>query len=435
MDHLSDILSSFFVNPNNIKKHSREKKKIRTEIATQTEIDTVTVQDELLLEKVGPKPSKEEATVKEATVKEATVKEATVKEATVKEATVKEATVKEESVKEASVKEELLLEKVGPKPSKEEATVKEATVKEATVKEATVKEETVKEETVKEELLLEKVGSKPSKEEKTVEEKTVEEKTVEEKTVEEKTVEEKTVEEKTVEEKTVEEKTVEEGKGSIYSNLSSDTTSDEIPELRKYILKPSDFYKRNMMIINKDFENSILILSEILHKLSIMKHVGEIFDSNVYITSTDEHKSSYKQILLNNPHLYFTDMHVKNKLDKVKVKGLNESRSIHIIDNELLSTIDAKEFEYLINNDVLLIIIAKDDDKNAITTYDLLTSNKILIHKLYGLKTIQKNFYKIFIKYICKEQVSTFENYYKMINDENLDIKYLILKNDELRYN
>ena len=380
MDHLSDILSSFFVNPNNIKKHSREKKKIRTEIATQTEIDTVTVQDELLLEKVGPKPSKEEATVKEATVKEATVKE-------------------------------------------------------ATVKEATVKEETVKEETVKEELLLEKVGSKPSKEEKTVEEKTVEEKTVEEKTVEEKTVEEKTVEEKTVEEKTVEEKTVEEGKGSIYSNLSSDTTSDEIPELRKYILKPSDFYKRNMMIINKDFENSILILSEILHKLSIMKHVGEIFDSNVYITSTDEHKSSYKQILLNNPHLYFTDMHVKNKLDKVKVKGLNESRSIHIIDNELLSTIDAKEFEYLINNDVLLIIIAKDDDKNAITTYDLLTSNKILIHKLYGLKTIQKNFYKIFIKYICKEQVSTFENYYKMINDENLDIKYLILKNDELRYN
>ena len=415
MDHLSDILSSFFVNPNNIKKHSREKKKIRTEIATQTEIDTVTVQDELLLEKVGPKPSKEEATVKEATVKEATVKEATVKEATVKEATVKEATVKEESVKEASVKEELLLEKVGPKPSKEEATVKEATVKEATVKEATVKEatvkeETVKEETVKEELLLEKVGSKPSKEE-------------------------KTVDEKTVEEKTVEEKTVEEGKGSIYSNLSSDTTSDEIPELRKYILKPSDFYKRNMMIINKDFENSILILSEILHKLSIMKHVGEIFDSNVYITSTDEHKSSYKQILLNNPHLYFTDMHVKNKLDKVKVKGLNEPRSIHIIDNELLSTIDAKEFEYLINNDVLLIIIAKDDDKNAITTYDLLTSNKILIHKLYGLKTIQKNFYKIFIKYICKEQVSTFENYYKMINDENLDIKYLILKNDELRYN
>ena len=327
MDHLSDILSSFFVNPNNIKKHSREKKKIRTEIATQTEIDTVTVQDE---------------TVKEELL---LVKEETVKEATVKEATVKEATVKEETVKEATVKEE--------------------TVKEETVKEATVKEE----------------------------------------------------------------------KGSIYSNLSSDITSNEIPELRKYILKPSDFYKRNMMIINKDFENSILILSEILHKLSIMKHVGEIFDNNVYITSTDEHKSSYKQILLNNPHLYFTDIHVKNKLDKVKVKGLNELRSIHIIDNELLSTIDAKEFEYLTNNDVLLIIIAKDDDKNAITTYDLLTSNKILIHKLNGLKTIQKNFYKIFIKYICKEQVSTFENYYKMINDENLDIKYLILKNVELRYN
>ena len=45
MDQLSDILSSFFVNPNNKKKSSREKKKSRTEIATQTEIDTITVKD------------------------------------------------------------------------------------------------------------------------------------------------------------------------------------------------------------------------------------------------------------------------------------------------------------------------------------------------------------------------------------------------------
>ena len=359
MDQLSDILSSFFVNPNNKKKSSREKKKSRTEIATQTEIDTITVKD--------TEPTVKEPTVKEPTVDtEPTVKEPTVKEPTVKEPTVKEPTVKEPTVKEPTVDTE--------------PTVKEPTVKEPTVKEPTVKEPTVKEPTV---------DTEP---------------------------------------------TVKESKGSIYSDLSSDNTSEDIL-LRKYILKPSDFHKKNIMIINKDFESSIIVLSEILYKLSIMKNINKIFSSNVYITSTDEHKSIYKQILLNNPHLYFTDLNVKNKLDKSKLKYLDELRTIHIIDNELLSTIDAKEFEYLLNNDVLLIIMAKDDDKNAITTYDLLTSNKILIHKLYGSKTIQKNFYKIFIKYICKEQVSTFENYYKMINNENLDIKYLILKNDELRYN
>ena len=113
-----------------------------------------------------------------------------------------------------------------------------------------------------------------------------------------------------------------------------------------------------MMIINKDFESSILILSEILRKLSIMKCVDTIFDSNVYITSTDEHKSIYKQILLNNPHLYFTDIHVKNKLDKIHFKTLNESRTIHIIDNELLSSIEPNDFQYLLDDNVLLIIIS-----------------------------------------------------------------------------
>ena len=381
MDQLSDILSSFFVNPNNKKKSSREKKKSRTEIATQTEFDTFN-EASVIEEKEVTVKEETQATVKEET--QATVLEET--KATVLEEN--QATVKEETqatVKEASVKEETqasVLEET-------KATVKEATVKEASVLEASVKEATVKEATVLEE-------NQASENEASEKRSTV----------------------------------------KPYSDLSSDTTSEEeIPELKKYILKPSDFYKKNMMIINKDFESSILILSEILRKLSIMKCVDTIFDSNVYITSTDEHKSIYKQILLNNPHLYFTDIHVKNKLDKIHFKTLNESRTIHIIDNELLSSIEPNDFQYLLDDNVLLIIISKDDDKNAVTTYDLLTSNKILIHRLGGSKMMQKNFYKIFIKYVCKEQVSNFENYYKMINDENLDIKYLILKNDELRYN
>ena len=140
-------------------------------------------------------------------------------------------------------------------------------------------------------------------------------------------------------------------------------------------------------------------------------------------------------MLLDNPYLYFTNFNVKNKLDKSKIKDLGKLRTICILDNELLSTIDQDDFRLLLNKEVLLIIMANDDDKNAVTTYDLLNSNKILIHKLNKLKMMQKNFYKIFIKYVCKEQISNFENYYNITNDENLDMKYLILKNNELRYN
>ena len=126
---------------------------------------------------------------------------------------------------------------------------------------------------------------------------------------------------------------------------------------------------------------------------------------------------------------------MKNKLDKGKIKELDKTRTIYILDNELLSNINNEDFQFLLDKNVLLIIMTNDDDRNAVAMYDLLGLNKILIHKINKLKMIQKKFYKNFIKYICKEQVSNFEKYYDIINDENLDIKYLVLKNNELRYN
>mgnify|MGYP000710459352 FL=1 len=46
---------------------------------------------------------------------------------------------------------------------------------------------------------------------------------------------------------------------------------------------------------------------------------------------------------------------------------------------------------------------------------------------------LQKRFYKNFIKKHFKDLL--FDQYYNKVNNENIDIKYVILKNDELRYN
>ena len=104
---------------------------------------------------------------------------------------------------------ELLLEKVGPKPSKPEEETEEEEIPE-TITEPEITEE---------ELLLEKVGPKPSKPEEETEEEITEEETTEEEIPEEEITEEETTEEEIPEEETTEEEITEE-----------ETTEEEIPE-------------------------------------------------------------------------------------------------------------------------------------------------------------------------------------------------------------
>ena len=65
--------------------------------------------------------------------------------------------------------------------------------------------------------------------------------------------------------------------------------------------------------------------------------------------------------------------------------------------------------------------------------------SKLLIHSKNKIKQMQNLFYKTIIKKICYDQsiayTKNFEDYYSMINDENLDVKYIVLKDNELRYN
>ena len=57
----------------------------------------------------------------------------------------------------------------------------------------------------------------------------------------------------------------------------------------------------------------------------------------------------------------------------------------------------------------------------------------IIIHKLYKSKTLQKTVYKNYINPITK--MFDYETFSKNINEENLDIKNLVVKDEMLKYN
>ena len=242
-------------------------------------------------------------------------------------------------------------------------------------------------------------------------------------------------------------------KDDIYSDLSSLQSNkenkieddkieddkiedDKIEEknFKKYILKPSEFYKKNIMIINDNINDNISFLGDFLYKLSMMKDVTSIYDDDIHIISSIGNKKLYKQMLLDNPYLYFTNFDVKQTLTKKKINELdsNSRRTIYIIDNDILKH-STDVLQTLLDKNIQVIIISNDDDKTSLDSYNLLGNNRLMIHKPNKLKLIQKKFYKNYIKKIC--DIQTFDEYYDMINNENLDIKYIILKDTELRYN
>jgi hypothetical protein len=47
------------------------------------------------------------------------------------------------------------------------------------------------------------------------------------------------------------------------------------------------------------------------------------------------------------------------------------------------------------------------------------------------LKVLQKKFYSKIVKYLVDISINDF---FDIINDDNLDVKYLMIKNNELRY-
>jgi hypothetical protein len=205
----------------------------------------------------------------------------------------------------------------------------------------------------------------------------------------------------------------------------------EVPKqsIKKLVLKASEFYKKNMLIINNDNYKNIDILNDILFKMSKLNDVENIYDNSLHIFTFNENKKNFRDMLLENPYLYFNNLIIKNTLTLPELES--DKRYIFIIDYSI--KFDVEKLQKLINKDNVHIIIYNDDySSNMVDVYKLLGDNALIINSKDRLKILQKRFYSKIVKHLVNN--ANINNFFDVINDDNLDVKYLMIKNNELRY-
>ena len=409
MDKLTDFLTVFFVN-NSVKENDTKRVKkdkndnIRKSeiIPTQTISSNQNISNNIPL-KIGKKTETEiETPIKKVSIKKASIKKASVKKASIKKASIKKSSVKKASIKASIKKSSNQQENDNTFTSSDNDntfTSSENDNTELFTKSNSNSSSENKENTdnLEKNLLSSLSFSSYNKE----------------------------IDKKEIDKKEIE--GIEEIDKEEIDNVL----------LKKYILKPSEFYKKNILIANDDKKNNFDITNDILYKLSLLKDIDNIYSKDIYIFTANDNRKMFKQMLLDNPYLYFIDFHVKQNIDKNILKENNKEdnkednkRIICIIDTDILKNID--DLQDFINPQIHLILLTLETNK-IMDYYNKIGNKRLLIHKQNKLKSLQKRFFKYVISNIDKKM--PFDDYYNRINDENMDLKYIILKEDELRYN
>ena len=168
-----------------------------------------------------------------------------------------------------------------------------------------------------------------------------------------------------------------------------------------------------------------------------MKNVDKIYNNTLHIITPKENQQMFKKMILENPLLYFTECYFNTAISKKKLKAMElEKRKIYIIDYTILcKMLDENPdcINILLSNNIHLFIISDVYSSDLINLYKSFGNNKIFINKKSKLKTLQNKLYKNLIKNINNEVND--ETFKKYLDNEDLDIHYIILKNTELRYN
>ena len=173
------------------------------------------------------------------------------------------------------------------------------------------------------------------------------------------------------------------------------------------------------------------LLNDLLYKLSNMKNIKD-YDTNILVYTTSDNKKDFKQILLENPNMYFTNVNVKSKISSKDINEISK-RKIVIVDFDLYNDLD--KLSKILDENIHLFVLYTDYSNYIIDIIKMIGNDSILIHKKDKLKLLQKRFYKIIKNEINKGNINSLEDYLEVLNDENLDIKTLIIKGNELRYN
>jgi hypothetical protein len=447
MDKLTDFLTVFFVN-NSVKENDTKRVKkdkndnIRKSeiIPTQTISSNQNISNNIPL-KIGKKTETEiETPIKKVSIKKASIKKAYVKKASIKKASIKKSSVKKASIKKASVKKASNQQEndntftssdndntFTSSENDNTFTSSENDNTELFTKSNSNSSSENKENTdnLEKNLLSSLSFSSYNKDKKEIDKKEIDKKEIDKKEIDKKEIDKKEIE------------GIEEIDKEEIDKREIDKEEIDNVLLKKYILKPSEFYKKNILIANDDKKNNFDITNDILYKLSLLKDIDNIYSKDIYIFTANDNRKMFKQMLLDNPYLYFIDFHVKQNIDKNILKENNKEdnkednkRIICIIDTDILKNID--DLQDFINPQIHLILLTIETNK-IMDYYNKIGNKRLLIHKQNKLKSLQKRFFKYVISNIDKKM--PFDDYYNRINDENMDLKYIILKEDELRYN
>jgi hypothetical protein len=212
----------------------------------------------------------------------------------------------------------------------------------------------------------------------------------------------------------------------------SQNESEEI-KLQKMVMRASDISKKNIILANVNLKENLALLGELLHNISLMKDVQNIYTGTVTIVCNTENKKYYKKLMIENPYLYFTDFIVTKNFSQEKQKGILQSdkRSLLIVDCD--ENADQKAYNNIIDSGANVQVIFVMTNLSNAQLYTSLPSNKMLIHKKQSLKSLQKLFFNSILKNICDVHM-TFNDYFKLVNQDTFAVRYIVVNNGNLRY-
>ena len=162
-----------------------------------------------------------------------------------------------------------------------------------------------------------------------------------------------------------------------------------------------------------------------------LSKMNDLYDSSVHIFTYKENKKEFRDIILQQPDLYFNDLIIKTQFSIPKLES--DKRHILIIDYNLVEDKLEKLLDKNLNAQIFIFYDTYSSE--LVKVYNLLCADgksTLLINKKDKLKSLQSRFYSKLVKHLCNE-FNNVDDYLKFVRADD-DLKYLIIKNNELRY-
>jgi hypothetical protein len=89
------------------------------------------------------------------------------------------------------------------------------------------------------------------------------------------------------------------------------------------------------------------------------------------------------------------------------------------------------DMKKLMNKSIHLFVLGCNS--RAVEIYKETQESKMVLYKKEKTKSLEKIFFNTFVKNVCNIKVN-FQEYYNYFNKKRFGVKYIIIKEDELRY-